>query len=46
MLKMMYKWTRDFEHYRSRFEAKLELYNEKVIRLRDCNSLFRKRVKT
>jgi len=39
MLKMMYKWTRDFEHNRINFEAKLKLYNEKVIRLGDSNSL-------
>ncbi|MGG1638684.1 AAA family ATPase [Paenibacillus sp. NRS-1760] len=39
MLKMMYKWTRDFEQNRSGFEAKLKKYNEKVIRLRDNNNL-------
>ncbi|CAG7642481.1 hypothetical protein PAESOLCIP111_04345 [Paenibacillus solanacearum] len=38
MLKMMYKWTRDFEQDRSRFEAKLNSYSEKVIRLNN-NSL-------
>lgn len=39
MLKMMYKWTRDFEQNRNHFEAKLKLYNEKVIRVRDNNNL-------
>lgn len=38
MLKMMYKWTRDFEQSRTSFEAKLKRYNEKVIRLRDSNN--------
>ncbi|NOU86218.1 AAA family ATPase [Paenibacillus sp. LMG 31460] len=33
MLKMMYKWTRDFEQNRSSFETKLKLYNDKLIRL-------------
>ncbi|MGO4348420.1 hypothetical protein AB4Z45_23285 [Paenibacillus sp. MCAF9] len=39
MLKMMYKWTRDFEQNRSGFEAKLKKYKEKVIRLSDNNNL-------
>jgi adenylate kinase family enzyme len=39
MLKMMYKWTRDFEQNKSGFEAKLKTYNEKVIRLKDNNNL-------
>ncbi|CAG7640152.1 EutP/PduV family microcompartment system protein [Paenibacillus allorhizosphaerae] len=39
MLKMMYKWTRDFEQNRSRLEVNLKLYNEKVIRLSDNNNL-------
>jgi len=39
MLKMMYKWTQDFEQSRSSFEAKLKLYKEKVIRLSDNNNL-------
>ncbi|MDH6369020.1 adenylate kinase family enzyme [Paenibacillus sp. PastF-3] len=39
MLKMMYKWTRDFEQSRNSFDAKLNRYNEKVIRLRDSNNL-------
>ncbi|MCU6792569.1 hypothetical protein OB236_10575 [Paenibacillus sp. WQ 127069] len=34
MLKMMYKWTRDFEQNRGSFEAKLKLYNDKLIRLK------------
>ena len=33
MLKMMYKWTSDFESNRERFETKLELYEGKVFRL-------------
>lgn len=39
MLKMMYKWTSDFEQSRNDFEAKLKIYNAKVIRLRDSNNL-------
>lgn len=39
MLKMMYIWTQDFEQSRSHFEAKLKLYNEKVIRLSNNNKL-------
>lgn len=39
MLKMMYKWTRDFESNRKSFEAKLQLYKNKVIRLTDNRSL-------
>lgn len=39
MLKMMYKWTKDFEQNRSGFEAKLKKYKEKVIRLRNNNNL-------
>ncbi len=39
MLKMMYKWTRDFEQNRDSFEAKLKLYNDKLIRLRDNSNL-------
>ncbi|RIX50204.1 hypothetical protein D3P08_20335 [Paenibacillus nanensis] len=38
MLKLMYKWTKDFEQSRKDFEAKLTRYNEKVIRLRDSGS--------
>lgn len=33
MLKMMYKWTRDFEENRDKFEAKLKLFENKVIKL-------------
>lgn len=33
MLKMMYKWTRDFENDRANFEAKLQMYNNKLVRL-------------
>lgn len=39
MLKMMYKWTRDFEQNRNGFEAKLIIFDEKVIRLKDNNNL-------
>ncbi|MBE1445607.1 EutP/PduV family microcompartment system protein [Paenibacillus sp. OAS669] len=39
MLKMMYKWTRDFERSRDEFESRLRLYKEKVIRLNDNNDL-------
>lgn len=35
MLKMMYKWTRDFEKDRDVFEEDLSLYNHKLIRLTD-----------
>ncbi|WP_454190956.1 hypothetical protein [Paenibacillus sp. Marseille-Q7038] len=35
MLKMMYKWTRDFEKNRDVFEANVSLYNHKLIRLTD-----------
>lgn len=39
MLNMMYKWTRDFEKNRIVFEAKLDLYKNKVIRLTDSKNL-------
>ncbi|BBI33490.1 P-loop NTPase family protein [Cohnella abietis] len=39
MLKMMYKWTLDFESNRDKFEAKLQLYQNKVIRLYDNRDL-------
>lgn len=39
MLKMMYKWTQDFESNRDGFEAKLQLYQNKVIRLYDNTNL-------
>jgi hypothetical protein len=39
MLKMMYKWTRDFESNRGRFETKLQLYKDKVIRLYDSTNV-------
>jgi adenylate kinase family enzyme len=39
MLKMMYKWTRDFEQNRGNLEAKLKQYDEKIIRLQDNNRL-------
>ncbi|WP_054957913.1 hypothetical protein [Paenibacillus dakarensis] len=39
MLKMMYKWTRDFERNRVSFEERLQLYNYKLIRLTDNRNL-------
>jgi len=39
MLMMMYRWTEDFERNRSHFEAKLTRHSEKLIRLRDNDSL-------
>ncbi|GBF74375.1 hypothetical protein PA598K_02718 [Paenibacillus sp. 598K] len=39
MLKLMYKWTRDFERSRDELESRLRLYKEKVIRLNDNNDL-------
>ncbi|GAA3404130.1 hypothetical protein ACFFNY_02280 [Paenibacillus hodogayensis] len=39
MLKLMYKWTRDFENNRESFEAKLQSYKNKVIRLYDNKNL-------
>ncbi|MNU09657.1 hypothetical protein D3C72_2563470 [compost metagenome] len=39
MLKMMYKWTQDFERGRADFESKLQLYEKKVIRLKNTKQL-------
>lgn len=39
MLKMMYKWTRDFEDNRVDFESRLQLHKEKVIRVYDSRDL-------
>ncbi|RAP75054.1 AAA family ATPase [Paenibacillus montanisoli] len=39
MLRMMYKWTRDFERNRDRMEAELQRYPHKVIRLADSDCL-------
>lgn len=39
MLKMMYKWTNDFEKNRGDFELKLKRYQEKVIKLEDKKNL-------
>ncbi len=36
MLKMMFRWTRDFERGRSEFEAKLARYGDKVCRVVDA----------
>ncbi|MDF2595637.1 MAG: topology modulation protein [Clostridia bacterium] len=38
-IEMMYKWTLDFESNRDRFEAKLQLYQHKIIRLYDNKNL-------
>lgn len=43
MLKMMYIWTRDFERNRSGFEALIEEYKEKLIRLSDNNVILKDR---
>ncbi|TVY09233.1 hypothetical protein [Paenibacillus cremeus] len=42
MLRMMYKWTRDFECNREQFEAKLQLYQHKVIRVSDNKNVLEK----
>lgn len=39
MLRMMYRWTRDFEQNRASFEEKLLRYHEKVIRVRSSGEL-------
>jgi len=39
MLNMMYRWTRDFENNRDDFESRLQVYEEKVIRLYDSHDL-------
>ncbi|WP_308638095.1 P-loop NTPase family protein [Paenibacillus silvisoli] len=39
MLRMMYKWTRDFERNRHRLEAELARYSDKVIRLKDSSTM-------
>lgn len=39
MLKAMYKWTREFEQNRDDFEARLQLYKDKVIILSDNKDL-------
>ena len=33
MLKMMFKWTRDFENNWEQFEKKLKMYNDKLIKI-------------
>lgn len=43
MLKMMYKWTRDFEKDRDVFEEDLSLYHHKLIRLTD-NKRYKQRI--
>lgn len=37
ILKMMYKWTNDFEREKNIFEKKLSKYNEKLVILSDVN---------
>ncbi|NMO96571.1 hypothetical protein [Paenibacillus lemnae] len=39
MLKMMYRWTREFESNRVSFEARLQPYEHKLIRLSDSTDL-------
>lgn len=39
MLKMMYKWTEEFEGNRSGFEMKLKKYQNKVIEVKDMRKL-------
>lgn len=39
MLKMMYKWTRDFERERKEFEKRLHPYHQKLIILTDTKKL-------
>ncbi|WP_152393110.1 P-loop NTPase family protein [Paenibacillus guangzhouensis] len=39
MLKLMYKWTRDFENNRLAIEAQLNVYNNKLIRVSDKNMM-------
>lgn len=39
MLKMMYKWTNEFEENRSAFEVELKKYELKVIRLTSHNDI-------
>ena len=36
MLKMMYKWTNEFEKEKNIFEKKLSLYSEKVVIINDA----------
>ncbi len=39
MLRLMYKWTRDFEETRADFEERLEPFISKVIRVTDSRTL-------
>lgn len=39
MLRMMFQWTNNFERNRDEFEAKIHLYEDKVIRISDNNSM-------
>lgn len=41
MLREMFEWTYSFEKNRHQFEAKLQLYGEKVIRLRNTKSIIK-----
>ena len=38
MLKMMFKWTYDFENDRSKFKDLLSSYNEKIIKIKIIDS--------
>ncbi|URN94124.1 MAG: hypothetical protein NAG76_20225 [Candidatus Pristimantibacillus lignocellulolyticus] len=42
MLRMMYQWTQGFENDRAQFEAKLQLFESKVIRLHNNNEMIMK----
>ncbi len=39
MLKMMFKWTRDFEKNREQFENHLKMYNDKLIKITNYKDL-------
>jgi len=39
MLRMMYRWTKEFEQNRDSFESKLKRYENKLVRLRDNTDL-------
>jgi adenylate kinase family enzyme len=41
MLKLMYQWTRNFEQNRKEFEARLQVYQDKVIRLSNARDFYR-----
>lgn len=39
MLRMMYRWTREFEHSRDEFEVRLEPYQGKIVWIADAREL-------